>query len=808
MAKKTSLTFKGAVAQAKEEFKMSDNAAEVFVRRYVRKGEDGSPAESPTDTFKRVAKAGASADKKYGKATAASERKFFDILSDFLFVPNSPTWTGAMTPLGQLAACFVLPLKDDLGRDPEGIYSTLRNAVLIQQTGGGIGFSFSRLRPRGDFVSRSGGRSTGPIGFLEAYDKSIGVIAQGGVRRGASMAVLRVDHPEIREFIHCKEKEGAVTNFNISIAATDKFMDAVRLGGKLSLVNPRNDKVWAEVDAQSIFDEIATAAHRNGEPGILFIDAANRENPVPQLYDIEATNPCGEQWLGPYENCCLGSINLARHLTRGGKIDWEELASTTRWATYFLDNVVDANKYVPAVPALRRAALAVRRIGVGIMGLADVMYANKVRYGDEDGVELAAQLMEFIRYHTMLASVERARERGPFPKIKGSIYDAKDLQWEPPQPLTPYKLDFGRPKISWERVSAGIKKHGIRNGAQQVIAPTGTISTVSDCEGYGCEPVFALSYVRKLFQAGGEKQENRELCYTSPLFEKALEKAGVSQKKREKIYAEVRKGGSIQKIKGISDELKRVFVVSQDITPRGHILVQAALQRFVDNSISKTCNFPASATVEDVKKAYFEAWELGCKGLTVYITGSRREVVLETEETRRKREGELAIKPRPHKTVGSTYRIDTPVGSAFITINENGDGNPLELFVNVGKAGSDISADAEAIGRLSSLVLRIDPTMKPKERLAAMIDQLQGIGGSRSVGFGSMRVRSLADGIARVLADYLGWKVEESKGKKSPLPLGMGKVKKLSDICPDCGQATLVFEEGCQKCHSCGFSEC
>lgn len=803
-----SLNFKEAVARAKRDFKMSDNAAEVFVRRYVRKGEDGSPCETPVDTFRRVARAVASADKKYGKTTTTSEKEFLDLLSEFLFVPNSPTWTGAKTPLGQLAACFVLPLKDDLGRDPEGIYSTLRNAVLIQQTGGGIGFSFSRLRPRGDFVSRSGGRSTGPIGFLEAYDKSVGVIAQGGVRRGASMVVLQADHPDIRSFIHCKEEEGEVTNFNISVAATDKFMEAVGRGGKLSLINPRNGKSWAEVDARDLFGEIATASHRNGEPGILFIDTANRENPVPHLYDMEATNPCGEQWLGPYENCCLGSVNLARHLTRGGKINWEKLARTTRWATLFLDNVVDANKYVSAVPQLRKAALEVRRIGVGIMGLADVMYAARVRYGGEDGVELASQLMEFIRYHTMLASVERARERKPFPKIKGSLYDPKDLKWEPPKPLSPYKLDFGRPKISWEKVVNGIKKHGIRNGAQQVIAPTGTISTVSDCEGYGCEPVFALSYMRKLFQAGGEKQEERKLSYNSPLFEKALEKAGVSKKVREQIYTEVRKVGSTQKVKKVPEKVRRVFVVSQDITPHEHILVQAALQRFVDNSISKTCNFPESATVEEVKKAYFEAWELGCKGLTVYITGSRKEVVLETEETRRKREGELAIKPRPRKAVGSTYRVDTPVGSAFITINENGDGNPLELFVNVGKAGSDISADAEAIGRLSSLVLRVDPTMKPKERLAAMIDQLQGIGGSRSVGFGSMRIRSLADGIAHILAEYLGWKAEERESKKSQLPLGVGRVKKLSDICPECGQATLVFEEGCHKCYSCGFSEC
>ena len=507
MSKSTSLTFGAAISQAKKQFKMSDNAAEVFVRRYVRKGEDGNPAEAPVDTFRRIAHTVAAPDQKYGRSSKASERTFFHLLANFLFVPNSPTWTGAGTPLGQLSACFVLPIKDDLGRDPEGIFSTLRMAILIQQTGGGIGFSFSRLRPRGNYVSRSGGRSTGPIGFLRAYDTSIGVIAQGGVRRGASMAVLRVDHPDVKSFIHCKEKEGEISNFNISVVVTDKFMRAVEAEERVPLINPKDGRIWGEIDARDLFDEMVTAAHQTGEPGILFLDTANRENPVPHLYELEATNPCGEQWLGPYENCCLGSINLARHLTKSGKIDWRKLAQTTRFATFFLDNVVDANKYISEIPQLREAAMAVRRIGVGIMGLADVMYTLGVRYGDEDGVELTSQLMEFIRYHTMLASIERARERKPFPAIKGSIYDQEDLKWEPPHPLYPYKHDFGRPRIDWKRVVEGVKRWGIRNGAQQVIAPTGTIATVAGCEGYGCEPVFALSYMRQLYQAAGEEQK-------------------------------------------------------------------------------------------------------------------------------------------------------------------------------------------------------------------------------------------------------------------------------------------------------------
>ncbi|HEB14070.1 MAG TPA: ribonucleoside-diphosphate reductase, adenosylcobalamin-dependent, partial [candidate division WWE3 bacterium] len=345
--------------------------------------------------------------------------------------------------------------------------------------------------------------------------------------------------------------------------------------------------------------------------------------------------------------------------------------------------------------------------------------------------------------------------------------------------------------------------------AQQTIAPTGTISTVAGVEGYGCEPVFALSYVRRLYQAAGEEEGKRELTYTSPLFDRALEEVGLSENVRENIYARVRQTGTAQGIDDIPKDLRKVFVVSQDITPNQHIKMQAALQRFVDNSISKTCNFPADATVDDVKDAYIDAWRLGCKGLTVYVTGSRKEVVLETAEVKKSREeGELAVKPRPVRTSGSTYRIDTPVGSAFVTVNENGDSNPLEVFINVGKAGSDIAADAEAIGRLSSLVLRVDPSMKPKERLKAIIDQLGGIGGSRAVGFGAEKVRSLADGVSKVLKEYLGWKRKQAKIEDIQPQLPVGKLEKIGDLCPTCGQATLIYEEGCRKCYSCGYSEC
>ena len=808
---KNKLDLKSAISLAQKQLNMPANAAEVFVRRYVRRAGSDSFAEEPRETFDRVAGAIAAVEKEYGGNVSAVQKKFHTLLADFLFVPNSPTWTGAGTPLGQLAACFVLPIKDDLGRDPAGIFSTLRVAALIQQTGGGNGFAFSDLRPRGATVSRSGGRSSGPVGFLEAYDAAFGVIAQGGVRRGANMAVLNVSHPDVKLFIHCKEKEGKVSNFNISVAATDAFMKAVKTGKKFKLVNPRDGKVSSEVNARELFDEIVTSAHHNGEPGILFIDAANRENPVPHLYELKATNPCGEQFLGDYENCCLGSINLAKHVTEDHKLDWEMLEETVRTSTRFLDNVVDANAYVPQIPELKEAAMNVRRIGLGIMGLADTMYLLGVSYGEADGVELAAQIMEFIRYHSMLTSIDLARERGPFLAIKGSIYDPKKLKWQPPKPLHPFKKNFGRPKLDWKNVLNGLKKHGIRNGAQTTVAPTGTISTVAGVEGYGCEPVFALSYVRRLYQAAGEDGGNRELAYTSPIFDEELEKAGLSHSERDAIYERVRKTGTVQDIKEVPAKIRRVFVVSADIKPRQHIEMQAALQKFVDNSISKTCNFPANASVADVKEAYLTAWKLGCKGLTVYVTGTRKEVVLETAETKEKRErgeGEATIKPRPARTTGSTYRIGTPVGSAFVTINENGNNNPLEMFVNVGKAGSDIAADAEALGRLSSLVLRVDPQMAPRQRVEAIIDQLTGIGGSRAVGFGAQRVRSLADGLSKVLQEYLGLKAVQEKQEEIQPPLPVGKLEKVGDMCPMCGQATLVNEEGCQKCYSCGHSEC
>ncbi len=791
---------------------LSENARTVLTKRYIRKGADGEPLETVEGMFWRVAYHIAEVEKEWGGDVMHSAADYFELLASKRFFPNSPTFTGAGTPLGQLAACFVLPIADDMGRDPSGIFQTLRDAALIQQTGGGNGFSFSRLRPKGALVKSSAGKATGPVGFLRVYDKAFGEVAQGGTRRGANMAVLRVDHPDIREFITCKVDENQITNFNISVGLTDAFMQAVKDDTDFDLVAPHSGEIVETVRARAIFDLIVEHAHHNGEPGVLFLDEANRGNPVPQLYALEATNPCGEQWLGPYENCCLGSINLAQHLAPGGRVDWERLRQSTVLSTRFLDNVVTANAYVPAVPQLREAALRARRIGLGIMGLGDLMYHVGVRYGSEESLDFAGQVMEYVRYHSMLTSVALAEERGAFPAIQGSIYDPQHLSWTPPQPAFPQAGDYARPAIDWQQVVTGIRRHGIRNAAQTTIAPTGTIATVAGCEGYGCEPVFALAYYRHVDDGGSDLR----LTYTSPLFEQAAIESGMDEATLGTIVEQVMEKGSCQDIPEVPDSLRHVFVVSQDTSGEEHVRMQAALQAFVDNSLSKTCNFPEGAAPEDIAAAYLLAWELGCKGLTVYVTGSRQKVVLETKATATAKEPALPLsqmpmwmegkKPRPQRLEGCTYQISTPVGKAFVTVNQNRQSQPFEVFITTAKAGSETAAVSEAIGRLTSYILRVASPVPPRERLAEVVRQLAGIGGGRPMGFGPNRVLSLPDGLARALAEYLGSTPEAGLAEADPMQTQIPM--QVGDLCPECGAAAVVNEEGCRKCYSCGYSEC
>jgi len=846
---------------------LTENSRQVLTRRYVRRGDDGQPAETVEEMFWRVAYHVAKVEEAWGSDVMELAHQYYHLLTSKSFLPNSPTFTGAGTPLGQLAACFVLPISDDMGRKSSGIFQTLRDAALIQQTGGGNGFAFSHLRPKGSMVKTSAGEATGPVGFLRVYDHAFGEVAQGGTRRGANMAVLRVDHPDVEDFITCKTNENQITNFNISVGITDAFMRAVEDDADWDLVFPdvrapeyRNFegtfeqapaaglamKVYRTVKARDLFTKIVQQAHHNGEPGMLFLDAANRSNPVPHLYQLEATNPCGEQWLGPYENCCLGSVNLAQALGPDGSVDWEKVRHDVVLSTRFLDDVVDANQYVPAVPALSQAAHRARRIGLGIMGLGDLMYHAGIRYGSPAGQEFAAQVMEFVRYHAMLTSIQLAKERGPFPAIQGSIYDPQDLKWQPPQPITPYADDFGRPAVDWAEIVDGLRRFGIRNAAQTTVAPTGTIATVASCEGYGCEPVFALAYVRHV----NDKGKDLQLAYASPLFEEALVKAGIEPETRQEIIDQVMENGTCQNIPRLPEKIRQVFAVSQDITADEHVRMQAAMQAFVDNSLSKTINFPEGATEEEIATAYLLAWKLGCKGITVYVTGSREKVVLETRATAGGKQSkpdapaasiptpeelaakQLAIwqdtkKPRPRLLPGFTYSIETPLGKAFVTINENGGSEPFEVFINTAKAGSETAAVSEALGRMISYILRQASPVPANERLQDVFRQLAGIGGGRQLGFGPKRVRSLPDGLAQVLEEYLSQRVHRLASSHDNHHATEGAVEghvyellhdeapaadlpllRIGDLCPECGQAAVVNEEGCRKCYACGFSEC
>ncbi len=1422
---------------------LTDNARQVLMKRYVRRGNDGKPVETVEEMFWRVAYHVAKVEEQWGADVEKRTVEYYHLLSSKKFFPNSPTFTGAGTPLGQLAACFVLPISDDMGRDSAGIFQTLRDAALIQQTGGGNGFSFSRLRPKGSFVKTSSGQATGPVGFLRVYDHAFGEIAQGGcllpetlvftndgllrldeivdaktegwqehnfsvptdeglknsprgfnngvaevlrvhtaeglsitgtpnhklkvmtnfgsqwkeiqdlqkgdwivvrlgehagklqalkkpvqkhgnqimpelpsildeefafflgylagdgfmakgaddhrvgvsvahssylmeempallerlfqvnihkmqkpndrsvtfvidnaalkeflqmnglekqtsrevsvprlirqspqnivgaylrglfeadgslvhgypslstsskrlarevaalliglgcpaqtrttsagldrwgdsdshhvkiastiglqawrekigcdprsrfvsayawesdlrretsfvlpnpeywlqpvldsitleqidakgrgmnlnfrasepqlrrkilrymrdernltrsgydllkadypaafenapsvddywfvevrgveeagrsltldlevadnhtylaygmvthnTRRGANMAVLRVDHPDVEEFVECKINENHITNFNISVGITDDFMRAVKndeewdlrfpdlqemkehgFSGTLDQAEEKGIKInsYKKVRARDLFNKIVKQAHHNGEPGVLFLDAANRYNPVPHLYQLEATNPChrgtnlvhtdlgaiqikdlvgvefqvlipdgsfvravayhtgvkplfrihfdngymidltenhnlimddgskcmvrdmktgnrvklsrhavmpqmelvgfvenfgqsdsfektknscfedstvvtwiedlnivedvynltvdhplhqfavngiisancGEQFLGSYENCCLGSVNLNEHCGENNTVDWETLCQSVVTATRFLDDVVEANAYVPAVPQLKEAAHRARRIGLGIMGLADLMYHVGVRYGSKEGQEFGAQVMEFVRYHAMMTSVELAEERGPFPAIEGSIYDMDDLKWEAPKSLVKYEHNWGRPDVKWDAITKGIKKHGIRNAAQTTVAPTGTIATVAGCEGYGCEPVFALAYIRHVNDNG----KDLTLTYASPRFDEALKKLGLGEEKRGEIVEQVMNEGTCQHVIDLPQSVRDTFVVSGDISAEEHVRMQAALQMFVDNSLSKTVNFHEGAVEADVATAYMLAWELGCKGITVYVTGSRDKVVLETKATLDKKsapEKESAPmiwhgtkKARPKALSGKTLSIETPAGKAFITVNENGGTQPFEAFINTAKAGSETAAVSEAIGRLISYILRMASPIAPVDRMREVVNQLTGIGGGRSLGFGPNRVRSLPDGIGQAFDQYLREKdgeVDEVKTEGNGHH-GEAHAHKIGDLCPECGEAAVVNEEGCRKCYTCGFSEC
>lgn len=869
---------------------LSPNARTIFDLRYPRKGEQGEPTETPRETVMRVVSNVASVNALYHydpapgpgyrmdefpgltarrqyewltkvdpnyaagrsfeevmsagwSAALRAMEDYYDMVARFDFVPNSPTWTGAGTPLGQLAACFVLPIEDDLATGRDSIFGTMTVAALIQQTGGGNGFSFSHLRPNDALVIRSMGRASGPIGFLQVYDHAFVAISQGGSRRGANMGVLAVHHPDIYEFIRAKTVEGKISNFNISVAITDEFMEAVEKDADFTLRwtpqgktdDPVHYTVSQVIRARDLWDEIIKDAWMLGDPGCLFIDAANRQNPCPTHYTLEATNPCGEQWLPPYSNCCLGSISVSHFASWDGTFDWQRYADTIRKSTFFLDDVVDANQYVEAVPELERAAQNERRIGLGLMGLADAMFMLGLRYGSPEGLDFASQVTEFARYHSMLASIERAKERGPFLWFEDSIYNLPDpVQspgniggilgldgrvhqfWSPPEAMVVGFRDFGRPEVDWSRVEDGIRAHGIRNACQFTYAPTGTISNVAGLEGSGCEPLFALAYVRTVMQEG----QNIELPYLSGLFEEALDREGIDAATKAVILEKVREnGGSCQGIEEVPEEIRRVFVVAADVTPEEHVRTQAVLQAFVDNSISKTINLPNEATVEDVGRIYRLAYDLGCKGITIYRQGSRELEVLSTGKKSDATQIEEATWPTVRPLRIPAYAEDTglaarvfPLHTAFgkiqVTVTEldGHAGRPFDVRLQLGKAGNDKNADIEAIGRMISLCLRSGVSVDD------VVEQLEHIGGSTVMGFGDKRVRSAADGVAKLFTRLYLKPVEEVSDsyvltEKVTVTTRASQQVTESDgsldperVCPKCHNATLVMVNGCRHC--------
>ena len=814
---------------------LSENARVVLARRYLKKDEAGEPTEDPETMFWRIARVIAEEDGKHGASDAAVEevaRSFYELMTTGRFEPNSPTLMNAGRPLGQLSACFVLPVEDALSNGASGIYDTLRAMALVHQSGGGTGFSFSKLRPEGDTVRSTMGVASGPVSFMRLYDASTEVVKQGGTRRGANMGILRVDHPDIREFITCKNDTSQVTNFNISVAMTDAFMRAVRNGEEYDVVSPRTGQVVGREKSREIFAMIVEGAWKTGEPGVFFVDRANEHNPVPRLGSYEATNPCGEQPLLAYDVCNLGSINVGAFARDGhferpeDGIDWDAFRRVAHLSTHFLDNVIDANRY--PLDEIDDLAKKIRRVGLGIMGWADLLVRLGVRYDSDEGVALGRTVMAFIEEETRVASEKLAEARGVFPAWEESIWGPDD-------------------ECARDASGNRIRDHRrLRNCNLTTVAPTGTISIIAGCSG-GIEPLFAVAFMRN--QAGVMMPDVNE-----DFVARAKSEGWHSDDLMKRIAEE----GHIH-FDEVPQEVQDVFRTAHDITPEWHVRMQAAFQAHVDSAISKTTNFAFEATRTDVRKIYEMAFELECKGVTVYRDGSRPMQVLSTGKTGQEDEsgafpeleelkGQLADaraekhelegvldkvrlqlkehdreaaaarhkRQRPSMLRGRTMKLESPLGDLYVTINEDDKGKPFEVFCTVGKAGGAAMADSEAIGRLISLSLRSGIP------ITAVRDQLRGISCDRAVGVGPQKVLSAPDAIAQAIERYLA----EKEGVQEMLPIevpvtvkggagvaGQGEyvvdhTAQTLGACPDCGAGQLAFEEGCKRCYVCGFSEC
>jgi ribonucleoside-diphosphate reductase alpha chain len=828
--------------------RLSPNAITVLEKRYLLKDETGTPVESPSDLFRRVARTVAQAEARYGASSEQVEQvaaDFFGLMANRLFVPNSPTLMNAGRPLGQLSACFVLPVDDALSNGKSGIYDTLRAMALVHQSGGGTGFSFSRLRPKNDIVRSTMGVASGPVSFMSLFDASTDVVKQGGTRRGANMGILRVDHPDILEFITCKDDTTKITNFNISVAVTDAFMAAVEADGLYDLIHPKTGQVTGQLQAREVWQLIIHGAWKTGEPGVFFIDRANDYNPVPHLGAYEATNPCGEQPLLPYDVCNLGSINLGAFVKEDGKngkeIDWDELRRVVHLSTHFLENVIDANQY--PLPEITDLAQRIRRIGLGVMGLADVFVKLGVPYDSDEGVALGRKIQRFVDEEGKRESERLAAQRGTFPEWERSIWGpdetcARNAQGERVRPM-----------------------RRLRNCNVTTVAPTGTISIIAGCSS-GIEPLFAVAFMRN--QAGALMPDVNEDFI-------AIAKAEGWYS--DELMRKIAETGHID-FPEVPARWQRVFVTANAIKPEWHIRMQAAFQEYNDSAISKTCNFAHDASEEYVEEIYRLAYRLNCKGVTVYRDGSRDMQVLSAGSTAKKvteqvgkdgkvgkvtqeitgtadLHGEIAElraenerlqrivlelesenlqrrqkRSRPEVLRGTTRRVETPLGTLYVTITEDDRGQPFEVFMTLGKAGGALMADVESLGRLISLALRSGIPIKEIYR------QLRGISSDRVIGLGPNKILSVPDavGIAieRWMQEKQGIQQELLPGSKAgpqaelaPVvnqPVGQsgargeqmifgGMQEMLSGACPDCG-SQLEFAEGCMKCHVCGFSEC
>ncbi|MBD5559989.1 MAG: vitamin B12-dependent ribonucleotide reductase [Clostridia bacterium] len=736
---------------------LSKNALTVLARRYLKKDVEGNPVEGPEDMFRRVALAVAEGDRLFdpGADVEASAERFYDMMIGLRFMPNSPTLMNAGRELGQLSACFVLPIADSM----EDIFDAVKNAALIHKSGGGTGFAFSRLRPAGSTVNSTGGVASGPVSFMKVFNSATEAVKQGGTRRGANMGILRVDHPDILDFIECKKDLSEITNFNISVGVTERFMQAVEGDRNYPLIDPHTGEEIRELRARDVFDKIVAMAWQNGEPGIVFLDRINKDNPVPALGEVESTNPCGEQPLLPFESCNLGSVNLSAFVRRGREgsyFDWEEYGRVIREAVHFLDNVISVNHY--PLPQIKEMTLKTRKIGLGVMGFSDMLYMLGIPYNSPAAVELAEKLMRFLQTEAREKSAELAETRGTFPAWEESVLASERLRQ--------------------------------RNATVTTIAPTGTISIICGTSS-GIEPVFALSYIRNVM-------DNDELVEGHPYFEQVLRERGLYSPELMKRLAQE---GSVQNMPELPADIRRVFVTAHDISPEDHVRMQAAFQKYTDNAVSKTVNFSHEATKKDVRTVYELAYRLGLKGVTIYRDGSRDSQVLNigkvnSSEPQPEESKGIVARERPEVTQGITQKVKIGCGNLYITVNYD-DRGICEVFTNLGRAGG-CPSQSEATSRLISQALRSGMDVNE------LVEQLRGIRCHSTLRKGGdVKVLSCPDAIGRVLQAVARMRGEQV----APLMQDELKSPGLPTTCPECGEV-LEYEGGCNICKACGYSKC